>query len=87
MSHKHIHDEDTMINQVAVAIKNNAWIRDALADFVRALDATDRAQSQQRLRRELVMLAAGIEASTHDVPTFEARVQAAKNALAAWDGH
>jgi hypothetical protein len=38
------------------------------------------------LRGHLVALSAGFESTAHDGSTYAARVQAAKNALEAWDG-
>lgn len=75
---------DKVIEHAVNADKNHAsQVGAALREFLR----DTRAQAaRDDLRAALVAQASGYDGSAHDGATFEARVAAAKAALAAWDG-
>lgn len=75
-------NRDEVIRCAILAAKNDGTeVRNALNDFMR-----DAGPNTQKLRDVLVALAEGFEATAHSGETYKKRVQAAKDALKAWDG-
>ncbi len=76
-------DSDSVIKFAVVAADNNATeVRYALSAYIQ--NQTD--STRDGLRLALVAQASGFENGSHDGSTFEARKQAASDALKAWNG-
>lgn len=76
-------DRDEVVAACAVAIRNHAHEIDAA--FRSWLSAPSEA-TEWGLRTALVLQSLGAERTAHDGSTLDARIDAAKRALAAWDG-
>lgn len=82
-----MYDRDSVIRFATIAAQNNSDIvRDALRYLVYGQHQDQVRHAECKLRDALVAQASGFETNAHDGGTFDARVQAAKDALAAWDG-
>lgn len=79
---------DETLRHCAVASENNARaVKDALTMVIEARTPDGLTFAATRLRHALVLLASGEESSAHDGSTYQARHDAAKRALEAWDLH
>ena len=77
-----MHNRDEVIRQSAIAANNHAYgVRAAL----KAALSRDTPDAELMLRDALVALDAGFDGA-HDGSTYAARREAARLALAAWDG-
>lgn len=82
-----MYDHDAVIRRAAVCAANHAGeVHTALTRYVAAQIPEDHASATEALRIALVAQAAGHEGSAHDGSTYRVRVDAAKAAIAAWDG-
>lgn len=80
-------DRESVIRHCVTAVNNHADdVRDTLNACLAAETPEALRFATSRLRDVLVALAAGHERGCGNGSTFKARVEAAKMALAAWDG-